>query len=106
MRWIWIDKFTEFTSRKSASAIKSATLAEDHMHDVYGDYPIVPHSLIVEGMAQTAGIRSRLVTFGAAGDYRHEGGSLWTPQGELIPAAAMPRHSASVFSLSGSCPGW
>jgi 3-hydroxyacyl-[acyl-carrier-protein] dehydratase len=56
MRWIWIDKFTEFTSHKSASAVKCATLAEDHMHDLYGDYPIVPHSLIVEGMAQTAGM--------------------------------------------------
>ena len=56
MRWIWIDKFTEFTSHKSASAVKCATLAEDHMHDIYGDYPIVPHSLIVEGMAQTAGM--------------------------------------------------
>jgi 3-hydroxyacyl-[acyl-carrier-protein] dehydratase len=56
MRWIWIDKFTEFTSHMSASAVKCATLAEDHMHDLYGDYPIVPHSLIVEGMAQTAGM--------------------------------------------------
>ena len=56
MRWIWIDKFTEFTSRKSASAVKCMSLAEDHVHDVYGDYPIMPNSLIVEGMAQTAGM--------------------------------------------------
>lgn len=56
MRWIWIDKFTEFTPRVSASAVKCATLAEDHMHDLYMDYPIVPHSLIVEGMAQTGGM--------------------------------------------------
>ena len=56
MRWIWIDKFTEFTSRQSASAVKCATLGEDHMHDLYVDYPIVPHSLIVEGMAQTSGM--------------------------------------------------
>jgi 3-hydroxyacyl-[acyl-carrier-protein] dehydratase len=56
MRWIWIDKFTEFTSRKSASAVKCATLAEDHLHDLYADYPVVPHSLIVEGMAQTGGM--------------------------------------------------
>ena len=56
MRWIWIDKFTEFTSRQSASAVKSASLAEDHLHDLYADYPIVPHSLIVEGMAQTSGM--------------------------------------------------
>ena len=56
MRWIWIDKFTEFTSRVSATAVKNVTLAEEHLHDLYPAFPIVPHSLIVEGMAQTAGI--------------------------------------------------
>lgn len=56
MRWIWIDKFTEFTSRTSATAIKNVTLAEEHLHDLYPAFPIVPHSLLVEGMAQTAGI--------------------------------------------------
>ena len=56
MRWIWIDKFTEFTSRSSATAIKNVSLAEEHLHDLYPAFPIVPHSLIVEGMAQTAGI--------------------------------------------------
>jgi len=56
MRWIWIDKFTEFTPKTSATAIKNVTLAEEHLHDLYPAFPIVPHSLIVEGMAQTAGI--------------------------------------------------
>ena len=56
MRWIWIDKFVEFTPRTSASAIKNVSLAEEHLHDLYPAFPIVPHSLIVEGMAQTAGI--------------------------------------------------
>lgn len=56
MRWIWIDKFTEFTSKTSATATKNVTLAEEHLHDLYPAFPIVPHSLIVEGMAQTAGI--------------------------------------------------
>src|SRR3954451_25152420 len=56
MRWIWIDKFTEFTSRTSATAIKAVTLAEEHLHDLYPGFPIVPHSLIIEGMAQTSGI--------------------------------------------------
>jgi len=56
MRWIWIDKFTEFKPRASATAVKNVTLAEEHLHDLYPDFPIVPHSLIVEGMAQTAGI--------------------------------------------------
>jgi 3-hydroxyacyl-[acyl-carrier-protein] dehydratase len=56
MRWIWIDKFVEFTSKTSAVAVKNVTLAEEHLHDLYPAFPIVPHSLIVEGMAQTAGI--------------------------------------------------
>ena len=56
MRWIWIDKFVEFTSRQSATAVKNVTLAEEHLHDLYPAFPVVPHSLIVEGMAQTAGI--------------------------------------------------
>jgi 3-hydroxyacyl-[acyl-carrier-protein] dehydratase len=56
MRWIWIDKFVEFTPRVSATAIKNVSLAEEHLHDLYPDFPIVPHSLIVEGMAQTSGI--------------------------------------------------
>ncbi len=56
MRWIWIDKFIEFTPRTSATALKNVTLAEEHLHDLYPGFPIVPHSLIVEGMAQTAGI--------------------------------------------------
>ena len=56
MRWIWIDKFVEFTPQQSATALKNVTQAEEHLHDLYPAFPIVPHSLIVEGMAQTAGI--------------------------------------------------
>ena len=29
MRWIWIDKFTEFTPRQSATAVKNVSLARD-----------------------------------------------------------------------------
>ena len=56
MRWIWIDKFVEFTPRVSATALKNVSMAEEHLHDVYPAFPIVPHSLIIEGMAQTSGI--------------------------------------------------
>ena len=56
MRWIWIDKFVEFTPRVSATALKSVSLAEEHLHDLYPAFPIVPHTLILEGMAQTSGI--------------------------------------------------
>jgi 3-hydroxyacyl-[acyl-carrier-protein] dehydratase len=56
MRWIWIDRFVEFTSGERAVAQKNVSLAEEHLHDLYPAFPIMPHSLIVEGMAQTAGI--------------------------------------------------
>lgn len=56
MRWIWIDKFVEFESRVRAVTIKCVTLAEEHLHDLYPAFPIVPHSLIIEAMAQTSGI--------------------------------------------------
>jgi 3-hydroxyacyl-[acyl-carrier-protein] dehydratase len=56
VRWIWIDKFVEFQPRESATALKNLSLAEEHLHDLYPAFPIAPHSLIIEGMAQTAGI--------------------------------------------------
>jgi 3-hydroxyacyl-[acyl-carrier-protein] dehydratase len=56
MRWIWIDAFTEFESGKRATAVKNVTLAEEHLHDYAPGYPVMPPSLMIEGMAQTAGI--------------------------------------------------
>ena len=56
MRWIWIDKFIEFESGRRAVAIKNLTLAEEHLHDHFPGYPVMPASLMIEGMAQTAGI--------------------------------------------------
>ncbi len=56
MRWIWIDKFLEFKSGESAVAVKNVTLAEEHVHDYVPGYPIHPECLMIEGMAQTAGI--------------------------------------------------
>ena len=56
MRWFWIDRFIEFESGSHARAIKNVTLAEDHLHDHFPGYPVMPGSLIIEGMAQTGGI--------------------------------------------------
>ncbi len=56
MRWIWFDRFEEFVPGERAVAIKNVTLAEDHLHDHFPGFPIQPASLMVEGMAQTAGI--------------------------------------------------
>lgn len=67
MRWMWIDRIVELVPRERLVAIKNVSLAEEHLHDhfaagVMGSgeiapaLPIMPASLIIEGMAQTAGI--------------------------------------------------
>ena len=56
MRWIWIDRFLEFVPKTSATAIKNVSLAEEHLHDHWEAFPVMPVSLMIEGMAQTAGI--------------------------------------------------
>ncbi len=56
MRWMWIDRFVEFVSGRSACAIKNVTRAEDHVHDKIAGFAVLPPSLMVEGMAQTAGV--------------------------------------------------
>jgi len=56
MRWIWIDRFIAFEPGKRAEAVKNVSLAEEHLHDHWEAYPIMPASLMIEGMAQTAGI--------------------------------------------------
>ena len=56
MRWVWVDRFLEFQSGKSARAVKNLSLAEDHFRDHFPGYPVMPAALILEGLAQTGGI--------------------------------------------------
>jgi 3-hydroxyacyl-[acyl-carrier-protein] dehydratase len=56
MRWFWIDRFVEFQSGSHARAIKNVTLSEEHLHDHFPGFPVMPGSLIIEGLAQTGGI--------------------------------------------------
>src|SRR5437867_8020286 len=67
MRWVWIDRFLEFHSGKSAKAVKNLSLAEDVFADHFPGYPVMPGSLILEGLAQTGGI-----LVGEANDYREK----------------------------------
>ncbi|GIK18860.1 MAG: hypothetical protein BroJett004_10240 [Planctomycetota bacterium] len=67
MRWMWIDRVVELRPRERLVSVKSVTAAEEHLYDhfpparladgsVRDALPIMPASLIVEGMAQSAGI--------------------------------------------------
>jgi 3-hydroxyacyl-[acyl-carrier-protein] dehydratase len=67
MRWIWIDRFLGFEKGKSAKAVKNLSLAEDYFSDHFPGYPVMPGSLMLEGLAQTGGI-----LVGDANDFREK----------------------------------
>ncbi|MFN4259478.1 MAG: 3-hydroxyacyl-ACP dehydratase FabZ family protein [Gemmataceae bacterium] len=67
MRWIWIDRFVEFNSGRSARAVKNLSLAEEYFADHFPGYPVMPAALMLEGLAQTGGI-----LVGEANDYREK----------------------------------
>jgi len=56
MRWFWIDRFVEFERGKHAVSVKNVSLSEEHIHDHVPGCPVMPASLMIEGMAQTGGI--------------------------------------------------
>jgi 3-hydroxyacyl-[acyl-carrier-protein] dehydratase len=56
MRWIWLDRFESFESGKRARAVKNLSLAEDFFGEHFPGYPVMPASLMLEGLAQTGGI--------------------------------------------------
>ena len=56
MRWFWLDRFTEFVAGTRATAVKAVTLSEDYLHDHWESYPLMPNTLIAEGMAQAGGM--------------------------------------------------
>ena len=67
MRWIWIDRFEEFEPRRRAVAVKNISLAEEHLHDHWDGFPVMPASLMIEGVAQTGGI-----LVGQADNFEHD----------------------------------
>src|ERR1700751_2013567 len=78
MRWIWLDRFLEFKSGKSARAVKNLSLAEDYFADHFPGYPVMPGPLILEGLAQTGGI-----LVGEANDFQEKGVLAKTPYARL-----------------------
>ncbi|MCB9841596.1 MAG: beta-hydroxyacyl-ACP dehydratase [Phycisphaeraceae bacterium] len=75
MRWMWIDRIIELDKGTRLVAIKHVSMGEEHLHDHFPAgtgpqsetagtdaraprpaLPVMPASLIIEGMAQSAGI--------------------------------------------------
>ena len=56
MRWFWIDRFTEFVRGRRAVALKCVALTEEQFDGYSPGFPVMPAALLIEGMAQTAGL--------------------------------------------------
>jgi 3-hydroxyacyl-[acyl-carrier-protein] dehydratase len=56
MRWFWIDKFVEFERGQRAVAIKNVSIVEEELDQYCPGFPVLPNSLVIEGLAQTAGL--------------------------------------------------
>ena len=73
MRWIWIDRIVQLERAARCVALKNVSAAEDVLHDHFpaedgrSAMPLLPNTLVIEGMAQTAGI-----LVGHAGDFKEK----------------------------------
>lgn len=56
MRWIHIDRIVELREGQYCKAVKSVSIGEDYIQGHFPSYPVMPESLIIEGIAQTGGI--------------------------------------------------
>jgi 3-hydroxyacyl-[acyl-carrier-protein] dehydratase len=56
MRWFWIDRFTEFERGRRAVAVKCVATSEEQIDRYSPGFPVMPVSMMIEGMAQTAGL--------------------------------------------------
>jgi 3-hydroxyacyl-[acyl-carrier-protein] dehydratase len=56
VRWMWLDRFVEFIRGERAVAIKNVSMTEEPLSDYLPGFPVLPCSLILEGLAWTGGI--------------------------------------------------
>lgn len=54
--FLLVDRITEIQSKKKAVGLKNVTINEPFFQGHFPDYPIMPGVLIIEAMAQVAGI--------------------------------------------------
>ena len=56
MRWLWVDRFTEFVSGSHARGIKNIALDQEALDRYSPGFCMFPPTLIIEGLAQLGGI--------------------------------------------------
>ncbi|HAZ12573.1 MAG: hypothetical protein A2X86_11760 [Bdellovibrionales bacterium GWA2_49_15] len=56
MRYFLVDKVTEVVPGEYARGLKAVTLTEPILHDHFPDFPVLPGAMIIEGLAQLAGL--------------------------------------------------
>jgi 3-hydroxyacyl-[acyl-carrier-protein] dehydratase len=56
VRWMWLDRMVEFVRGERSVALKNVSLTEEPNSDYMPGFPVMPGSLIVEGMAWAGGI--------------------------------------------------
>jgi 3-hydroxyacyl-[acyl-carrier-protein] dehydratase len=56
MRFILLDRITEWEPGKRGSAVKSVALSEDYFDDHFPLRPVLPGVLLLEGLAQLSGL--------------------------------------------------
>ena len=110
MRWMWIDRVLELEPGRRLVAVKNVSMAEEHLHDHFPPRdgatpggarpatPIMPGCLVIEGMAQSAGI-----LVGHAGGFREKVLLAKITRAELegdaVPGDTL-RYTATIQSLS------
>ena len=66
MKFCLVDRIAELVPGELSSTQKNVSLAEEHLHDHFPGFPVMPGSLMIEGMAQTGGI-----LLGEHNDFEH-----------------------------------
>ncbi|MEM1422520.1 MAG: beta-hydroxyacyl-ACP dehydratase [Planctomycetota bacterium] len=106
---MWIDRVVELETARRLVAIKNVSLAEEHLHDHFAAtgappnipaLPVMPASLIIEGMAQSAGI-----LVGHAEGFREKVILAKVSRASLscdAPAGVTVRHTATVERMDGA----
>ena len=108
MRFLLIDRITELEPRKSITALKNLSLAEEYLADHFPGFPVMPGVLMLETLIQAGGWLIR-----QAEDFAHSTvmlkevralryNSFVTPGNSLIVKMAVRKQEGFIWDFNGS----